>query len=204
MLAVSICSGWLQGRLGEKKRLRKTLARELGYILEEGDPVHRPRKLGLIRDLANLGGLPRKLEHLFLPGADLSGLSLKARGLRAAVLPGATLQGCDLRGADLWGADLSGVILDDADLTGADLRGANLEGASLVKANLNGANFKRARLIDANLSQANLRDALFDKAFFASERQGGLPHILHPSLEDSIRARVDQKGIYRARPADPA
>lgn len=95
------------------------------------------------------GNLP---ENLFLPYADLCGISCARQSLKNANLEGsllvdsdltetdftraclasADLSRCDMRGACLRYADLTGADLENADLSGADLRDAILNGAKLT------------------------------------------------------------------------
>ena len=184
-------------RLGRKRRMREHLRRELRYLRQWADTAGVLRKAGLIHDLNALGWAPAELEACVLNGAELKGARLAGCRMRAANLSGADLQGADLDGADLFGADLSQANLTLASLRGANLRGANLEGAALVKAELDHANLHRANLLHADLHGTRLEGVRLERARFAHGEEGLLRQIVHPSVEDWIRARLDERGCYR-------
>ena len=184
-------------RWSEWRRLRDALQRELRHLLPGETEEARLRKVGLIRDLNELGWLPAVLEEVMLPGADLRGVRLDGCNLRSARLEGADLQGASLNGADLFGADLSGANLALSSLRDADLRGCNLEGARLTKARLEGATLRRANLINADIQGVEMEHVRLDRSRFAAGGGAGSLARVHPSVEDWIRARLDGKGYYR-------
>lgn len=199
LLAAYLHTREILGRKGEYEAL---CLRELRYYRLWSADEGILRKVGLIRDLNDSGIVPRELEQIVLPGADLRGIDLSGCSLRGADLREADLQGADLDGADLWGADLSGASLNLASLRGANLRGCRLRGATLLKAKLDGANLHRADLVNANLEGADLEKARLDRARFADGATGELQRAPHHSVEDWIRERLDAKGYYRK--AEPA
>lgn len=184
-------------RWSEWRRLRDGLLRELRHLLPGETEEARLRKVGLIRDLNDLGWTPSNLEEVMLPGADLRGVRLDGCNLRSAHLAGADLQGASLIGADLFGADLSGANLALSSLRDANLRGCNLEGARLTKARLEGATLRRANLVNADIQGVQLEQVRLDRARFASGGGASFRSRVHPSVEDWIRARLDGKGYYR-------
>ncbi len=184
-------------RWSEWRRLRDGLLRELRHLLPGESEEARLRKVGLIRDLNDLGWAPTHLEEVMLPGADLRGVRLDGCNLRSARLAGADLQGASLIGADLFGADLSGANLALSSLRDADLRGCDLEGARLTKARLEGATLRRANLVNADIQGVRLEHARLDRTRFAAGGGASFRSRVHPSVEDWIRARLDGKGYYR-------
>jgi len=190
---------WGWGRAARREALADQYERELRYFRTWSGEEGVLRKTGLIRDLNNLGLAPLDLEQTVMPDARLEGVALKGCNLREADLTGANLQGADLEGADFWGANLQGVNLGMARLMGANFRGANLQGANLVKADLRGGNLHRADLVGANLDGARLEMANLDKARFRQPGNGSVTEIIHPSVEDAIRGRLDQQGRYKGR-----
>jgi hypothetical protein len=174
------------------------MLRELRYLRAWAGEEGRLRKAGLIRDLNALGAVPAHLEQIVLAEADLGGADLRGCSLRESDLRGANLQGARLEGADLWGADLSGANLTLASLQGAVLRGCAMRDAQLPKANLEFANLHRADLVNANIEGARLEGANLERVRFAmTEARGGdFPEAIHPSVEDWIRAKLDERGCY--------
>jgi uncharacterized protein YjbI with pentapeptide repeats len=174
------------------------LQNELRYLRAWSGEEGRLRKAGLIRDLNALGAVPLHLEQTWLAGADLSGADLRGCALRESDLRGANLQGARLDGADLWGADLTGANLTLASLHRATLRGCALRDAQLPKANLESANLHRADLVNANLEGARLEGANLERARFAmgDADAGEFPEAIHPSVEDWIREKLDERGCY--------
>lgn len=177
---------------------------ELRYLRAWAGEEGRLRKTGLIRDLNALGAVPTHLEQIVLAGADLSGADLRGCALRESDLRGANLQGARLEGADLWGADLTGANLTLASLQGAALRGCTLRDAQLPKANLESANLHRADLVNANIEGARLDGAHLERARFAmgDASAGEFPQAIHPSVEDWIREKLDERGCYVAGQAE--
>ena len=176
------------------------LLRELDYLRHWAGEEAIRHKSGLIRHLNRLGKKPADLEGVQLGEADLPGANLSGANLRGANLAGANLQGAHLGGADLFGADLTEANLSMADLCQANLRGAVLERASLVKARFEGANLHRANLIDADCTGVNLAGARLSQAQFAADQSGPFRKAVHPSVEDEIRARLDERGRYGEPP----
>lgn len=187
---------FLHERFREKQRLIELYRRELDYFLAVASEEGVLRKQGLLRSLHNLGASPNALEKAALPGANLAGLNLQNCNLKGANLRGANLRGCTLASADLFGVDLHGADLSMANLRGANLRGADLSSACLVKAELEHANLHRANLVDANLDGVSLDSVRLHKARFAGREPDVLDQTLHPSVEDWIRERLDERGYF--------
>ena len=190
---------WAHGRLTRRRAAVERLGRELGYLRTWPGPEGVLRKEGLIRNLNALGVAPVELGEAVLAGARLDGADLRGTRLRGADLRGAQLQGAQLAGADLWGAELAEANLSHAGLQGANLRGAGLENATLVKADLSGANLHRANLVNANLEGVRLEGVRLTRARFAL-REPGLPPVVHASIEDWVRERLDEAGCYQEPP----
>lgn len=192
------------GRLSHRRHLREALRRELRHLGPAAGEEAVLRKAGLLRDLNALGDVPGDLDGCVLTGAGLQGVRLTGCSLRGAHLAGAQLQGAALDGADLFGAELTGANLALAGLRGANLRGCALSGASLVKAALPGANLHRAELVDTDLHGADIRGARLSLARFARPVAAPLQLTVHPSVDDWIRARLDEQGRYREDGPEPA
>lgn len=202
LLNVALFAGYLALRerwMRREDEVARMLS-ELRYLRAWAGEEGRLRKTGLIRDLNALGAVPAHLEQIVLAGADLSGADLRGCALRESDLRGANLQGARLDGADFWGADLTGANFTLASLRGATLRGCALRDAQLPKANLESANLHRADLVNANIEGARLEGANLERARFAmgDASAGEFPEAIHPSVEDWIREKLDDRGCYVA------
>lgn len=186
----------MRGRLLRHEALRDQWQRELRYLAGWSSEEGILRKAGLIRDLSQLRIEGLSLAQVLLPGADLRGCYLTGADLRGADLRRADLQGAVLDEADLTGADLSEANLGLASLKLAKLRGCVLEGANLAKAELAGANLVRARLVNANVFGIDFRRVLLDRTRFALSEVSDFAAQVHPSVEDWIRERLDERGYY--------
>ena len=193
----------LDERFTRRSRDTARARRELRLLLGMGSAEGVLRKQLLIRELNAAGAGALELEQAALPEADLAGADLRGCNLRAANLRAANLQGARLAGADLFGADLRAANLSMADLRAANLRSADLAAAQLVKAQLAGADLQRANLVDANLEGVPLAHAHLHKARFARREPDTLDQALHPSVDDWIRARLDERGFFIGSPAEP-
>jgi hypothetical protein len=96
----------------------------------------------------------------------------------------------------LTGADLSEANLGMASLKQAKLRGCALEGANLAKAELAGANLVSARLVNANVFGIDFSRVRLDRTRFALTEASDFGAQVHPSVEDWIRERLDERGYY--------
>ena len=187
---------WGWARATEKRRRILRYREELGYLRSWSGEEGRRRKTGLIRALNELDAAPRELENAVLARADLKGANLRGCNLKNADLRRADLQGALLDGADLRGADLSGANLSRAGLSRANLRGCNLEDAELAKVRMDEANLHRANLVNANLYGTDLARVRLERARFAVRGEGGLLREVHSSVEDWVRERLDEHGLY--------
>ncbi len=158
----------------------------------------RMRKEALLQELSILGATAVNLENAALEHANLAGVVLKNPNLNSANLAHANLRGAELQRAALFGANLAHAEGSHVDLRGANLRGANLRNANLIKADLRNANLHRAVLIGANLEGAKLEGARLHLANFADVQTGVFEQI-HPSIEDWIRADLDDCGRYQLK-----
>jgi uncharacterized protein YjbI with pentapeptide repeats len=195
LLTAAVLLAW--ERLRRTRRLREALRGELRHLRHLATDEGVQRKAGLLRDLNALGAVPAELDGCELERADLRGVRLAGCSLRGARLAGADLQGAVLDGADLFGGVLAGANLSLASLRGANLRGCDLDGAALIKADLQHANLHRANLVHTDLHGAALEGARLNLARFARPEEGAYQLALHPSVEDWIRARLDDEGRYR-------
>jgi Pentapeptide repeats (8 copies) len=118
----------------------------LALAVEFGDTELRWLRTGLQRVK---GETPAQLDHVRLPGAQLSRVSLRRASLVSADLLSADLSESDLTEANLQQANLRGVSFRGAQLIGADLRQADLTGAKLQSADLRGARIDGTRLSEA-------------------------------------------------------
>ncbi len=187
---------WVWGIATERRTRCARYNEELRHLRTWGGQEGRRRKAGLIRELNALGAVPVDLENAVLARADLRGTNLRGCNLKGADLRRADLQGAALDGADLWGADLSGANLTMASLHHANMRGCNLENAELVKAQLGHVNLHRANLVNTNLYGTDLEQVRLERARFAQRGEGGLLQQVHSSVEDWIRERLDEQGLY--------
>ena len=186
-----------------KRNMIRQLRRELRYFKTWSDREGIYRKVGLLRELNELGAPPGELEGIVLDGADLRGIDLKGCRLRGGHLNTADLQGAMLDGADLFGVEMAGANLELASLNGANLRSANLEGASMVRAEMAEADLQRANLTGVNLNKANLGRVNLHRARFAYRQAGLFQQTVHPSVEDWIRERLDEQGTYQSPDPQP-
>ena len=189
-------------RLTRRSREIGRARRELRVLLGMGSAEGVLRKQLLIRELNAAGAGALQLGQAALSEADLAGADLRGCNLRAANLRAANLQGARLAGADLFGADLREANLAMADLQAANLRSADLAAARLVKAQLAGADLQRANLVDANLEGTPLAHAHLHKARFARREPDALDQTPHPSVDDWIRARLDERGFFIGSPRE--
>jgi hypothetical protein len=187
---------WMWAGVTGRRRRVARYNEELRHLRTWGGEEGRRRKAGLIRELNALGAAPLDLENAVLARADLKGTNLRGCNLRGADLRRADMQGAVLDGANLWGADLSGANLTMSSLRHANLRGCNLENAELVKAEVAEVNLHRANLVNTNLYGTDLSQVRLERARFAERGEGGLLEQVHSSVEDWIRERLDEQGLY--------
>jgi len=111
-----------------------------------------------------------------LPGANLSGATLRGADLSGVNLYDADLHGADLILANLSGAQLGRAVLSGAHVSEADLRGANLS-ANLSSADLREADLRDADLTGANLTAAQLAYANLTRAKYAPASEPPYPFV---------------------------
>ena len=195
--AVVLAAMALWQRITWRIALRGRLDREASDLRGIGGEPGRKRLEGLIRELNRQGAAPTWLEGALLDEADLAGADLRRCDLTGALMRGANLHGALLDGANLSGADLSGADLTRASIKGGILERANLEGAQLAKANLAGTNLRKANLTDVNLYGTSLHAANLERAQFGQKSAGEWTSAVHASVEDWIRERLDDDGVYQ-------
>lgn len=153
-------------------QITKTLRAVLEHLQAAGGKAHS----------ADLTGAD--LNHIKLPGLDLTGAqmesvclanaNLEKANLSFAVLAHAKAEGLQAAGAICQATNFGKACLDKANLTDANLDGAILSEASLIGANLAGASLIEARLDDAVFTNSDLSRVLATGLLFTKVSFEGL------------------------------
>ncbi|CAG8461802.1 8213_t:CDS:2 [Dentiscutata erythropus] len=107
--------------------------------------------------------LPKNLNNIRIPGANLSNGVFNNSQLVRADLNNVNFQNANLQNANIKGASLNNTNFQNANLQNANIEGASLNndadltGANLRHSNLKGANFYNSYLEDVNFEGASLR-----------------------------------------------